>query len=78
MLVTNVGGLPEIIPHMKVGYVVPPDAEKIAEALIDFFKYNRIEEFTENIKKEKDRFSWDKMTNAIFLLAEQIKKKKIA
>ena len=72
MLVTNVGGLPEIIAHMKIGYVVPPDPEKIADALIDFFKNKRKEEFTINIKKEKERFSWDKMTSAIFRLAEQI------
>ena len=62
MLVTNVGGLAEIIPHMKVGYVVEPNPEEIANALIDFFENNRIEDFTENILKEKERFSWDKMT----------------
>ncbi len=76
MLVTNVGGLPEIIPHMKVGYVVPPEADKIAEALIDFFENNRKERFIENIKIEKDRFSWDKMTVSVYNLASQIKKRK--
>jgi glycosyltransferase involved in cell wall biosynthesis len=76
MLVTNVGGLAEIIPHKKVGYVVEPQVDEISNALIDFFEKNRIEEFTENILKEKERFSWDKMTNAINLLAGQIRKKK--
>lgn len=76
MLVTNVGGLPEIIPHMKVGYVVPPDAEKIADALVDFFDNKRRDTFVENIKIEKERFNWDKMTKAIFNLAVQIKKPK--
>ncbi|GAB1450849.1 glycosyltransferase family 4 protein [Draconibacterium sp.] len=76
MLVTNVGGLAEIIPHMHVGYVVEPHADEIAKALIDFFENNKLQEFTENILKEKERFSWDKMTNAISLLASQIKKKK--
>ena len=75
MLVTNVGGLAEIIPHMKVGYVVEPNPEDISNALIDFFMNNRIEEFTNNILKEKERFSWDKMTSAINQLAGQIKKK---
>lgn len=74
MLVTNVGGLPEIIPHMKVGYVVPPDAEQIANALIDFFENSRKDTFVENIKVEKERFNWDKMTKAIYHLADQIKK----
>ena len=76
MLVTNVGGLAEIIPHMKVGYVVEPNPVEIANALIDFFENNRLEEFTENIIKEKERFSWDKMTKAIHDLANQVRKKK--
>lgn len=76
MLVTNVGGLAEIIPHMQVGYVVEPDSEEISKALIDFFENKRIEEFTKNILKEKERFSWDKMTFSIMELARQIKKKK--
>ncbi len=76
MLVTNVGGLAEIIPHMKVGYVVEPNSEEIAKALIDFFENKRLEDFTGNIIKEKERFSWDKMTGSIMKLANQIRKKK--
>ena len=76
MLVTNVGGLAETIPHMQVGYVVEPDPNEIAAALIDFFENRRLEDFTNNILKEKKRFSWDKMTNSIIELTRQIKKKK--
>ena len=76
MLVTNVGGLAEIIPHMKVGYVVEPDAEEIAKALIDFFENNRMGDFINNILNEKERFSWDKMTKSINILSSQINKKK--
>ena len=76
MLVTNVGGLAESIQHMQVGYVTEPQVDDISKALIDFFENNRLEEFTENILKEKERFSWDKMTNSINLLASQIKKKR--
>jgi glycosyltransferase involved in cell wall biosynthesis len=72
MLVTDVGGLPEIIHHMQVGYVVDPVPEEIAKALIDFFQNNRLEDFSKNILKEKERFSWDKMTKSILNLAEQI------
>ncbi len=72
MLVTNVGGLSEIIPHMKIGYVVPVDSDEIAKALIDFYENNREEIFTKNILVEKERFSWDKMTNAIYQLANEI------
>ena len=72
MLVTNVGGLSEIIPHMKIGYVVPVDSNEIAKALIDFYEKNREDLFTKNIIVEKERFSWDKMTKAIYQLADEI------
>ncbi len=76
MLVTKVGGLAEIIPHLKVGYVVDPVPEEISSALIDFFENKRLEQFTQNILIEKERFRWDKMTGALMELARQIKKKK--
>jgi len=38
MLVTNVGGLKEIVPDGKCGYVVKPEPEFITEAMIDFFE----------------------------------------
>lgn len=74
MLVTNVGGLPEIVPHLKAGYVVNPDPEEIKDALIDYFINNRLNEFTANVIIEKERFSWDKMTGSIMRLANLIQK----
>jgi glycosyltransferase involved in cell wall biosynthesis len=65
MLVTNVGGLKEIVPDGKCGYVVKPEPEFITEAMIDFFENNRMKQFTEGVKKEKEKFSWDKMTASI-------------
>jgi glycosyltransferase involved in cell wall biosynthesis len=74
MLVTNVGGLPEIVPHLKAGYVVNPDSEEIKDALKDYFNNKRLDEFTANVVVEKDRFSWDKMTGSIMRLANLIQK----
>jgi glycosyltransferase involved in cell wall biosynthesis len=74
MLVTNVGGLPEIVPHLKAGYVVNPDPEEIKDALIDYFSNNRLNEFTANVIIEKERFSWDKMTGSIMRLTKLIQK----
>lgn len=65
MLVTNVGGLSEIVPHGKVGYVVEPEPIHIANALFDFFTNKRSAEFTENLKTEKQKYAWSKMTSAI-------------
>jgi D-inositol-3-phosphate glycosyltransferase len=65
MLVTDVGGLREIVPDGICGYVVKPEAVSIAEAIIDYFDNNRKEKFTVGVKQEKAKFSWDKMTAAI-------------
>ncbi|MGV8134209.1 MAG: glycosyltransferase [Mangrovibacterium sp.] len=65
MLVTNVGGLAEIIPDQKIGYVVRPDEEDIARALIDFYQDKRQGEFEANVAEEKLKFSWNSMVGAI-------------
>ena len=72
MLVTDVGGLSEIIPHGKGGYVVTPESEAIAESLFDFYYNNRENRFTEGIKKEKVRFSWNILVKNILSLSDQI------
>ncbi len=65
MLVTNVGGLSEIIPDGKIGYVIQPNPKSIANALVDFFENERKEQFVKNIKKEKQKFSWSGMISTI-------------
>lgn len=65
MLVTNVGGLAEIVPHGKIGYVVEPDVNQIADALVDFFQNDKQTLFEQNIVEEKQKYAWNKMTDAI-------------
>ncbi len=68
MLVTNVGGLAEIVPDGKVGYVCPVDEHAIAQALVQFAEMpadEREKLFGENIKKEKQKYAWSVMTRAI-------------
>ena len=65
MLVTAVGGLPEIVDHMKNGYVVPVDPIKIAEAIVDYFTNEREPKYTEAVKVKKKEFSWSNFMNAI-------------
>jgi glycosyltransferase involved in cell wall biosynthesis len=72
MLVTNVGGLSEIIPNGKAGYVVDVNSKDIAGKLIDFFENNRQNDFIENIKKEKKKYEWNSMTNTIRKLYSMI------
>jgi D-inositol-3-phosphate glycosyltransferase len=70
MLVTNVGGLPEIVPDGKAGYVTEPNAKEIADAIVDFYENNRKEGFEQFVKEEKKKFSWETMVNAIKELAK--------
>ncbi len=65
MLVTRVGGLPEMVPHMKAGLVVDPEPEAIAKALSDFFEGNMQEVLKEGIKIEKRRFSWEQLVRQL-------------
>lgn len=57
MIVTNVGGLPEVVPHEKVGIVTTPDAKNIADALVKFYT-DPIPHLSENIQAEKRKYSW--------------------
>ena len=64
MLVTNVGGLAEIVPHGKVGYVTPVDAKAVADALVDFCSDDNKLRFAQNIETEKKKYAWSRMTEA--------------
>lgn len=68
MLVTNVGGLDEIVPHGKVGYAVRPEVYAIADALVDFFQHGRSAEFVHNLQDEKEKYSWKTLSNVILNL----------
>jgi len=69
MLVTRVGGLPEIVPNGKAGYVVEPEPSAIATAALDFFQNKRQDQFTAGIIDEKQQYSWSKMTAAVLTAA---------
>ena len=65
MLVTNVGGLAEIVPNKKVGYVTSQNPTDIAGAIVDFYNNNKEQEFTKNTISEKKRFTWESLIDGI-------------
>jgi len=73
MLVTNVGGLPEIVPDGIAGYVVEANPKEIADRLYDFYSKNKLEFFTEGILKEKQKYLWSRMTATIYELFNKAK-----
>ncbi len=74
MLVTNVGGLAEIVPHNKVGYVTSKKPKDIADAIVEFYKNNKENIFALNTKQEKKRFSWDSFLIGIDKLIASVDK----
>jgi glycosyltransferase involved in cell wall biosynthesis len=74
MLVTNVGGLPEIVPHNKAGYVTAIDPKAIADAIIDFYSNNKEQEFVRNTIVEKQRFLWSTFVEGVMGLYKEIVK----
>ncbi|MCE1200421.1 MAG: glycosyltransferase [Marinilabiliales bacterium] len=74
ILVTNVGGLGEIVPNGKVGYTVSPHPSAIADAIVDFYEHDRYDRFVEEVRQEKSRFSWDKMVDAFDRIDEEVSK----
>ena len=72
MIVTNVGGLAEIVPDDKVGYVVEPDAVPIASAIEKIYQNGNLLRMSENMKTEKQRFSWEYFTEQISELYRKV------
>ncbi len=64
MIVTNVGGLPALVPDGIVGLVAEPNAHSIANKLMEYFSKDE-KTFIENINEEKKKFSWEKLVNSI-------------
>lgn len=65
IITTNVGGLAEMIPDGKVGYVVSPDPESIAKAIYRFYHEKKAAEFASNVLIERERFSWEGLLEEI-------------
>jgi glycosyltransferase involved in cell wall biosynthesis len=68
MLVTDVGGLAELVPHNKVGYITNIDKKQIANYILDFYTHGREQEFSDNIKIEKQKFTWSYLTHELLKL----------
>ncbi|MEO8403644.1 MAG: glycosyltransferase [Chitinophagaceae bacterium] len=73
MIVTNVGGLPTLVPDKKVGLVVEPTPAAIASGILDFYQLGE-NYFIPHLRIEKQKYSWANMVNTITQLANDIQK----
>ncbi len=69
MIVTNVGGLPSLVPDDKVGLIAEPTAASIALKIIEYFKKGT-PHFLPHLVEEKKKYSWSKMTECILEIAK--------
>ena len=70
MIVTNVGGLAELIPHNKVGLVCEVNAQQIADAIVTYYSQQKEAIFSSNMEQEKLRFTWENVCNELLNLVQ--------
>lgn len=73
MLVTNVGGLGEIVHNGKMGYACAPKAEAIAECIADYYVHARQADFTDYLRREKAKYEWNRLTAKFLELSDHKK-----
>jgi D-inositol-3-phosphate glycosyltransferase len=69
MIVTNVGGLAELVPDGKVGFVVNVDKISIADAILHFYNEKKEDDFVKQIRIEKQKFTWNYLCNELLKLS---------
>jgi glycosyltransferase involved in cell wall biosynthesis len=71
MIVTNVGSLPDLVPHEKVGLVSEPDAASLAAAIERYIELGE-NYFLAHLRSEKQKYSWTALTKTVFELANEV------
>lgn len=72
VLVTDVGGLSEIIHHEKSGYVVDKTPIAIADSIVDFYTNKREALFSKQAAEEKKKYSWESLSKEVIEFVEQL------
>jgi glycosyltransferase involved in cell wall biosynthesis len=70
MILTDVGGLAEIVPDGEAGLVVPPaDSDALGHAIERFFTERLAKHLEEGVRQRKEQFSWNRLVEAVESLA---------
>ncbi len=69
MIVTNVGGLPALVPDRKIGLIAEPNPPSIAKKIKEFYQLGE-EYFLPNLIAEKKKYSWQTLTDAVIQLSQ--------
>ena len=68
MIVTNVGGLPALVPDNKAGLVAEPNATSLAQKIMEYFNKGE-DHFLSHLVEEKKKLSWTNMVESILEVA---------
>lgn len=72
VIVTDVGGLSEVVNDGRTGFVVPPqDPRAFADAVVKYYQNKCEKEFIANIREEKKKFGWDAFIEQLESLVNQ-------
>ncbi|MCJ7801362.1 MAG: glycosyltransferase, partial [Candidatus Marinimicrobia bacterium] len=71
VIVSDVGGLAEIVLNGKTGFVVKPDSNEFAKAIVKYFKEDKFDEFSNYIQNHKQLFTWEKFADNLMKLAKK-------
>ena len=71
MLVSNVGGLPSLVPDKKVGLIMEPNPAAISEAILAFYQLGE-DFFIPHLRSEKQKYSWQVLVEKIISLADGV------
>ncbi len=69
MLVTNVGGLPRLVPNGKVGVVAEPEPRAIADGIEELYK-NGENYYIPNLLENRKKYSWETLVEEITKVAQ--------
>jgi len=74
VVVTDVGGLAELVDDGKTGFIVPPhDIPKLADSVIRYFKENHEREFSHNIEAKRQENSFSNIRKVFDEIQEDLK-----
>jgi len=74
VVVTDVGGLAELVDDGKTGFIVPPhDIPKLADSVIRYFNENREEDFLHRIEAKRQENSFNNIRNVFDEIQKDLK-----
>jgi glycosyltransferase involved in cell wall biosynthesis len=72
VIVTRVGGLPDVVEDGRTGLVVPPDdPEALARAMVRFYREGMDRRGPEAVARVKGRFSWESCRDGLIELVRE-------